>query len=88
MDDEQFKKILDLIESGKKEGAKLECGGGRHGSEGYFIQPTVFTNVTEKMRIGKEEVRHLIIGQKQRNLMIGYEKKFGDWSRIGIWRLD
>ena len=57
VDDEQFNKILGLIESGKKEGAKLECGGGRHGSEGYFIQPTVFTGVTEKMRIGKEEVK-------------------------------
>ena len=44
MDKEQFDKILDLIESGKKEGAKLECGGGRHGDKGYFIQPTVSSN--------------------------------------------
>ena len=47
-----------MIESGKKEGAKLECGGARQGSEGYFIQPTVFSGVTEKMRIGREEVRY------------------------------
>ncbi|KAL4227685.1 Retinal dehydrogenase 1 [Mactra antiquata] len=53
---EQFDKVLELIESGKSEGAKLECGGNRHGTEGYFIQPTVFTNVTENMRIGKEEI--------------------------------
>ncbi|KAL4227704.1 Retinal dehydrogenase 1 [Mactra antiquata] len=53
---EQFDKVLELIESGKNEGATLECGGNRHGTEGYFIQPTVFTNVTENMRIGKEEI--------------------------------
>ena len=56
MDKEQFDKILDLIESGKKEGAKLECGGGRHGDKGYFIQPTVFSDVKDDMRIAKEEV--------------------------------
>ncbi|XP_050800154.1 aldehyde dehydrogenase 1A1 isoform X3 [Gopherus flavomarginatus] len=53
---EQFRKILDLIESGKKEGAKLECGGGPWGDKGYFIQPTVFSNVTDDMRIAKEEI--------------------------------
>jgi len=56
IDDIQFKKILDLIESGKKEGAKLECGGGRWGDKGYFIQPTIFSNVTDNMRIAKEEI--------------------------------
>ncbi|CAG8644970.1 1726_t:CDS:2, partial [Scutellospora calospora] len=35
----------DYIESGKKEGATLLCGGERHGDKGYFIQPTIFTNV-------------------------------------------
>ncbi|XP_053405987.1 aldehyde dehydrogenase 1A1-like isoform X2 [Mercenaria mercenaria] len=54
--EEQFSKVLDLIESGKQEGANLECGGQRHGTEGYFIQPTVFSNVTEKMKIGREEI--------------------------------
>ncbi|NXE40598.1 AL1A1 dehydrogenase, partial [Ptilorrhoa leucosticta] len=56
IDKEQFNKILDLIESGKKEGAKLECGGGPWGDKGYFIQPTVFSNVTDDMRIAKEEI--------------------------------
>ena len=56
MDNEQFSKVLDLIESGKKEGAKLECGGGRHGDKGYFMQPTVFSDVKDDMRIAKEEV--------------------------------
>ncbi|XP_023578762.1 retinal dehydrogenase 1-like [Octodon degus] len=55
IDKEQYNKILDLIESGKKQGAKLECGGGPWGNKGYFIQPTVFSNVTDEMRIAKEE---------------------------------
>lgn len=49
-------KILRLIESGKKEGAKLECGGQRIGTEGFFVQPTVFSNVTDNMTIAREEV--------------------------------
>jgi len=56
IDDDQFKKILELIESGKKEGAKLMCGGGRLGSKGYFIQPTVFADVKDNMRIAREEI--------------------------------
>lgn len=45
-----------LIETGKKEGAKLEVGGNRIGKEGYFVQPTVFSNVSDNMTIAKEEV--------------------------------
>uniref|UniRef100_A0A8C0WVB5 Aldehyde dehydrogenase domain-containing protein n=1 Tax=Castor canadensis TaxID=51338 RepID=A0A8C0WVB5_CASCN len=56
IDKEQHNKILDLIESGKKEGATLECGGGPWGNKGYFVQPTVFSNVTDEMRIAKEEI--------------------------------
>ena len=56
VDQDQFDKIMDLIESGKKEGAKLEIGGGRHGDKGYFVESTVFSNVTDDMRIAKEEV--------------------------------
>nr|AAF73122.1 aldehyde dehydrogenase [Placopecten magellanicus]AAG09204.1 omega-crystallin [Placopecten magellanicus] len=56
VDQEQFDKILALIDSGVQQGAKLECGGKRHGNVGYFVQPTVFSGVTEDMRIGKEEI--------------------------------
>lgn len=47
---------MELIESGKREGATLECGGSAWGQQGLFIQPTVFSNVTDDMRIAKEEV--------------------------------
>lgn len=56
IDEEQFTKVLSMIESGKKEGAKLMCGGARHGDKGYFIQPTVFSNVTDNMTIAKDEI--------------------------------
>ena len=59
IDQKQFDKILDLIESGKKEGAKLECGGSAMEDRGLFIKPTVFSEVTDTMRIAKEEVRGL-----------------------------
>ncbi|KAM9330703.1 aldehyde dehydrogenase 1A1-like [Gastrophryne carolinensis] len=52
----QQDKILELIESGKREGAKLECGGGRWGDKGFYIQPTVFSDVRDNMRIAKEEI--------------------------------
>jgi acyl-CoA reductase-like NAD-dependent aldehyde dehydrogenase len=60
IDDQMFNKVMNLIESGKSEGAKLECGGERLGDTGYFIKPTVFSNVTDDMTIAKEEVRLLL----------------------------
>lgn len=56
IDQDQFDKIMGLIESGKQQGAKLECGGNQVGKKGFFIQPTVFTNVSDDMRIAQEEI--------------------------------
>ena len=56
INESQFNKILDYIESGKKDGAKLECGGARVGNKGYFIQPTIFSGVEDQMQIAREEV--------------------------------
>ncbi|KAM8865884.1 aldehyde dehydrogenase 1A1-like [Synchiropus picturatus] len=56
IDKKQFDKIMELIESGKMEGATLECGGSAWGQDGLFIQPTIFSNVTDDMRIAKEEI--------------------------------
>ena len=62
VDEEQMNKILELIESGKKEGAKCEVGGERHGDKGFYIKPTVFSDVQDSMRIAKEEVWVLVLG--------------------------
>jgi len=56
IDDDQFKKILTLIDSGKQQGAKLVTGGSRWGTKGYFVQPTIFADVKDDMRIAKEEI--------------------------------
>ena len=44
------------IDSGKQEGANVQIGGVRHGDQGYFIKPTLFTNVTPEMKIVREEI--------------------------------
>ncbi|XP_036391785.1 LOW QUALITY PROTEIN: retinal dehydrogenase 2-like [Megalops cyprinoides] len=53
---EQQSRVLELIHSGISEGARLECGGKALGLKGFFIEPTVFSNVTDDMRIAKEEI--------------------------------
>ena len=53
---EQCDRIMGYIDAGKKEGAKLLTGGKRVGDRGYFIEPTVFDNVTDEMKIAKEEI--------------------------------
>jgi len=52
----QFDRVLGYIEKGKKEGAKVAMGGLRHGNEGYFIAPTLFTEVQENFTIAREEI--------------------------------
>lgn len=52
----QLTKILGFIEDGKKEGAELLAGGERAEGKGFFVKPTVFGNVTEDMKIVKEEI--------------------------------
>jgi aldehyde dehydrogenase (NAD+) len=52
----QFDRIMEYINHGKTEGATVALGGERHGTEGYFIQPTVFTDVTPDMKIAQEEI--------------------------------
>jgi len=47
---------MGYIEAGKKEGANCVIGGERHGDRGYFIKPTVFTGVTDDMKISREEI--------------------------------
>lgn len=56
VDQTQMTKILELVESGRREGARLCVGGGRQGERGYFVQPTVFADVQDGMRIAKEEI--------------------------------
>jgi len=52
----QFDRIMSYIEEGKKAGATIETGGKRIGDKGFFIEPTIFSNVTEDMKIVQEEI--------------------------------
>ena len=55
---EQMQNVLGYIESGKQE-AKLICGGSRvklDGSNGFFLEPTIFGGVTNEMKIAQEEI--------------------------------
>src|SRR5580692_1554524 len=54
--DEQFQKVMGYIDAGKREGAKMLCGGKRVGDRGYFISPTIFTDVKDEMKISREEI--------------------------------
>jgi acyl-CoA reductase-like NAD-dependent aldehyde dehydrogenase len=47
---------MNYIELGKKEGAKLLLGGKRIGTKGYFLELTIFADVTDNMTIAKEEI--------------------------------
>jgi aldehyde dehydrogenase (NAD+) len=47
---------MGYIDAGKKEGATVHLGGERHGQEGYFIQPTIFTECKPEMKIVREEI--------------------------------
>ena len=56
MDQVQFDKVMSYIESGRNQRAQLLCGGDRVGDRGYFIQPTVFADVQDEMKIAREEI--------------------------------
>ncbi len=56
VDREQFNKVMRYIESGRREGAQLMCGGNRSGERGFFIEPTVFADVQDNMKIAQEEI--------------------------------
>eukprot|EP01133_Synstelium_polycarpum_P002467 gene2467-2807_t len=53
---EHFDRVLSYIAEGKKEGATVLSGGAAHTDKGYYIQPTIFANVTDDMKVVKEEI--------------------------------
>ncbi len=53
---EQFDRVTGYISIGKNEGANIKTGGERVGQKGFFVQPTIFTEVKDQMRIAKEEI--------------------------------
>jgi aldehyde dehydrogenase (NAD+) len=57
--EKQLQRVMGFVDVGSREGAKLSCGGKRLGGElahGYFVEPTVFDDVTNDMTIAREEI--------------------------------
>jgi len=54
----QLDKVIEYVESGKKDGARLVSGGDRPANlqKGYFVNPTIFSDVKNSMRIAREEI--------------------------------
>ena len=91
----QYEKILDLIRIAKKEGAKCVIGGkayneGNHAGS-QFIEPTIFTNVNNRMEIAQQEVFGPVLSvikfdDEEEAIQIGNDVKFG--LAAGIWTRD
>jgi betaine-aldehyde dehydrogenase len=56
----QLERVLDYVDAGRAEGARCVTGGGRASvpalADGFFVQPTVFVDVSDEMRIAREEI--------------------------------
>jgi len=52
----QYDRIWSYIESGKQEGAKVVLGGTKRTGKGFFVDPTIFTDIRPDMKIVKEEI--------------------------------
>ena len=53
---EQLDRVLGYIDKGKAEGGEAVAGGARHGNQGYFVQPTVFTGLGSDSTLIREEI--------------------------------
>lgn len=56
VDKVQFDKIMGYIDSGREQGANCVTGGTRKGDQGFYVEPTVFTDVNDDMKIAQEEI--------------------------------
>jgi acyl-CoA reductase-like NAD-dependent aldehyde dehydrogenase len=52
----QMRQVLGYVDTGKKEGARLVCGGDRPAGKGFFVRPTIFTGVRNEMTLAREEI--------------------------------
>ncbi|MEK7438756.1 MAG: aldehyde dehydrogenase, partial [Pseudomonadota bacterium] len=91
----QYEKVLDYIDIAKQEGAKLLLGGGPatrpECGKGWFVEPTVFAGVNNKMRIAQEEVFGPVLSiikfkDEAEALAIANDVRFGLGS--GVWTSD
>jgi (Z)-2-((N-methylformamido)methylene)-5-hydroxybutyrolactone dehydrogenase len=92
---DQLERIMSYIEIGLAEGARLVCGGERPtGSDmdhGYFLEPTIFVDVDNRMRIAQEEIFGPVLAvipfvDEDDAIAIGNDTKYGLCA--GVWTRD
>jgi aldehyde dehydrogenase (NAD+) len=90
-----FKRILGAIEKGVSDGARLVAGGGRAKGpgleDGFFIEPTIFIDVDNKMELAREEVFGPVLSlipfdTEEEAISIGNDTRYG--LAAGIWTTD
>ena len=91
----QLEKVLGYIDIAKKEGAEVVLGGGRPDrpelGKGWFVEPTIFTGVTNKMQIAQEEVFGPVLAtipfeDDDEAMQIANDTRFG--LAAGFWTQD
>ncbi len=91
----QYEKVLSYIDVGKNEGAKLRLGGGPatrpECGKGWFVEPTIFTGVDNRMRIAQEEIFGPVLSvirfkDEDEALRIANDVRFG--LGAGVWTRD
>jgi aldehyde dehydrogenase (NAD+) len=89
----QMERVLDYIRIGKEEGARLLLGGGRpaHLPKGFYVEPTVFVDVRNDMRIAQEEIFGPVLSviaydTEEEALTIANDSIFG--LSGGVWSAD